>query len=428
MTDRPESEPAVDGVPTAPDDAVAQPGVQVSEEQPTDEHVSERPPFNSVLREVMSSQGVVVAAAIVLSLLIGALLVAAFNPAVAQAAGYLFARPGDFFAAFGQAISDYFTSLFRGAIFDYQATSTTRAIRPITETLTNSVPLIFAGLAVGVAFRGGLFNIGGQGQLIIGAIAASWVGFTWHLPVGIHLLAAILASMIAGSLWGLIVGILKARVNANEVILTIMLNSIAALLLRFALKTETFIGAGFPGRSISVDETAAYPALLGPQFRLHWGFILALVMAVAVWWLMERSTLGFEIKAVGTNPSAARTAGIPVSATIIAIMAISGALAGMAGTAPALGTEKFLTVGVAANYGFDALTVALLGGSRPRGIVAAGLLFGAMNAGGSLMQAAAHIPVDIVQVSQAVIVLLIAAPPLVRWLLRLPRPRGEVAR
>lgn len=387
-----------------------------------------REPFRVVLRDIMSSGGVVIAAAVVVSLLIGALLVAAFNPAVTSAAGYFFARPGDLFTAIGHAVGDYFTALFRGALYDYEARSFARAIRPLTETLTGSVPLIFAGLAVGVAFRGGLFNIGVQGQLIMGAIAAGFVGFTWHLPPVLHLLVAILTAMMAGSLWALVVGVLKAKVNSNEVILTIMLNSIAALLLRYALKTGAFVGSGFPGRSLTVDAGSSYPLLLGAQFRLHWGFVLALAMAVAVWWLMERSTLGFQIKAVGTNPSAARTAGISVAATIVAAMAISGALAGMAATAPALGTEKFLTNGVAANYGFDALTVALLGGSRSRGIVAAGILFGAMNAGGSLMQAAAHIPVDIVQVSQAIIVLLIAAPPLVRWLLRLPSPRAEEAR
>ena len=411
-----------------PQDAHTEPAVVTQDDPESGLDSQGRESFQVVLRDIASSQGTVIAAAIVLSLLTGALLVAAFNPDVARAAGYLFARPADFFREVGDAISGYFTSLFRGAIFDYQAPSFTRAIRPLTETLTNSVPLIFAGLAVGIGFRGGLFNIGAQGQLIIGAMAATYVGFAFDLPPVLHLLAAILAAMIAGSLWGLIVGILKARVNANEVIVTIMLNSVASLLLRYALKTDAFVGGGFPGRSMSVDADAAYPLLLGSEFRLHWGFVLALVMAFAVWWLMERSTLGFEIKAVGTNPSAARTAGISVSTTIIAVMGVSGALAGLAGTAPALGTEKFLTIGVAANYGFDALTVALLGGSRPRGIVAAGILFGAMNAGGSLMQAAAQIPFDIVQVSQAIIVLLIAAPPLVRWLLRLPQPRNEEAR
>lgn len=389
---------------------------------------TEREPFATVLRDIMASQGVLIVLAVLLALVMGALLVALFNPAVATAAGYLFARPGDFFSAFGAAIGDFFTSLFRGAIFDYRARSFVGMIRPLTETMTNATPLILAGLAVGTAFRGGLFNIGGQGQLIVGAIAASWVGFTLHLPPGVHLLVALIAAAVAGSLWGLIVGVLKARVNSNEVILTIMLNFVAAYLLQYLLKLPSFTGpGGFPGKSMSVRPSAAYPLLLGSQFRLHAGFIVALVMAVVVWWLLERSTLGFKIKAVGANPSAAHTAGISVPTVIMATMLISGALAGLAGTAPALGTEKFLTAGVAANYGFDAITVALLGRSRPRGIVAAGLLFGAMNAGGSLMQAAAHIPVDIVQVSQAIIVLLIAAPPLVRWILRLPQPRDRFA-
>jgi len=384
---------------------------------------SDREDFSVVLREIMSSQGTVIVSAIVLALVIGALLVTAFDTTVATTAGYLFARPGDFFDAVGTAIGNYFTSLFRGAIFDYQATTAVGMFRPITETLTNSVPLILAGLAVGVAFRGGLFNIGGQGQIIMGAIAASWVGFALDMPPVVHLLVALVAAAIAGSLWGLIVGILKARVKSNEVICTIMLNFVAGFLLQFLLKQPSFMRVGgYAGKSMNVDASAAYPLLLGSSFRLHWGFVLALVVAVGVWWLMERSTLGFKIRAVGANPSAAHTAGINVPVVITLIMAISGALAGLAGTAPALGTEKFLTAGVAASYGFDAITVALLGGSKPRGIVGAGILFGAMNAGGSVMQAAAHIPVDIVQVSQAVIVLLIAAPPLVRWLLRLPQP------
>lgn len=404
------------------------PAVRAERASKPPSELPEREPASVIIRDMMSSNGVLVAASILLALLIGALLVAFFNADVARAAGYLFARPGDFFSAAGGAMGDYFTSLFRGAIFDYQARNWVGMIRPITETMTNATPLILAGLAVGVAFRGGLFNIGGQGQLIVGAIAASWVGFTLSLPPFIHMLVAMIAAAMAGAIWGLIVGILKARVNSNEVILTIMLNFVAAFLLQYLIKKPSFTGpGGFPGKSMSVDASAAYPMLLGGNFRLHGGFIVALLMALLVWWLMERSTLGFKIRAVGANSSAAHTAGISVPIVIMATMAIAGALAGLAGTAPALGTEKFLTVGVAANYGFDALTVALLGRSKPRGIVLAGLLFGAMNAGGSLMQAAANIPVDIVQVSQAIIVLLIAAPPLVRWILRLPAPRDRYA-
>ncbi len=380
----------------------------------------DRPPASSIVRDILAAPGTVIALAIVLALVVGALLVALFDPDVVSAAGYVFAQPGDFFSAAGEAIGGYFSSLFRGAVWDYQAASFNQGIRPLTNSLTNSIPLILAGLSVALAFRGGLFNIGGPGQITMGAIAAAYVGFAFDLPVVIHLLAAILAAIIAGSLWGAVVGVLKARVGANEVIVTIMLNSIAGFFLQYILKSPTFIGSGYAGKSLDIANTAAFPELLGPQFRLHWGFIVALLAAVVYWWLMERSTLGFEIRAAGANPAAARTAGVSVNRVTILTMLIAGAFAGLAATGPVLGTERFLTPGIAGNYGFDAITVALLGRSRPVGVVLAGILFGALNAGGSLMQAASGIPVDIVQVAQATIVLFVAAPPLVRWIFRLP--------
>lgn len=394
----------------------------MSEQKTTDEKnvPRERPPASTIMTDILSAPGTVIALAIVLALVVGAVLVALFDSDVIAAAGYVFGRPGDFFKAAGDAIGGYFSSLFRGAVWDYQATSFVRAIRPLTESLTNSIPLILAGLSVALAFRGSLFNIGGPGQITMGAIAATYVGFAFNLPVVIHLLAAILAAIIAGSLWGAVVGLLKAKANANEVIVTIMLNSIAAFFLQYILGSPTFIGGGYAGKSLEIASTAAYPALLGPQFRLHWGFVVALLAALGYWWLMERSTLGFEIRAVGANAAAARTAGISVTKVTILTMLIAGGLAGLAATGPALGTEKFLTPGIAGNYGFDAITVALLGRSKPVGVVLAGILFGALNAGGSLMQVASGIPVDIVQVTQATIVLFVAAPPLVRWIFRLP--------
>lgn len=383
------------------------------------------PAGNQVMRDIMASSGVMIALAVILALVIGAVLVTIFDPIFRETMTYFFSRPADAFIAAGMAAGGYFTSLFRGAIFDYEALTFARGIRPLTETLTNSIPLIITGLAVGVGFRGGLFNIGAQGQFIVGAIAAGYVGFAFDLPPVIHLIAAILAAIIAGSLWGAIVGLMKAKVRANEVIVTIMLNSIALYLLNFLLKTQTFIGEGFPGISLEVGPNATFPPMITPMFRLHWGFLVAILATVAVWWIMERSTFGFELKAVGANPEAARSSGMSVQRVIIVTMLLSGGLAGLAATAPTLGTEQFLTAGIAANYGFDAITVALLGRSRPLGTFLAGLLFGALNAGGSLMQAAANIPIDIVQVAQATIVLLIAAPPLVRAIFRLPLPRDK---
>lgn len=353
--------------------------------------------------------------AIFLALLIGATIVAFSNEQVISTLGYLFAQPGDFFTAFGSVFSSFFHSLFVGAIFDPQGGSLAGQLRPLTETMTLSVPLILAGLSVSVAFKAGLFNVGGQGQIVMGAICAGYFGFAFQLPPGLHLLLAIFGAVGAGAIWGGIPGFLKARLGANEVVVTIMMNSIATYFLARMLQTKTFVGAGQIGKSQAVHDTAAYPMLLGEQFRLHFGFIIALLAAALVWWILERSTFGFELRAAGANPEAARTAGVNVPRVIFLTMVLAGALAGLAGTAPALGTSKVLTDGVAGTYGFDAITVALLGRSHPIGVILAGLLFGALAAGGSAMQAGANIPGDIVQVTQAIIVLLVAVAEFVKY-------------
>lgn len=355
-----------------------------------------------------------IAGAIALALVIGALIVAIFDPEVQRTVGYLFARPSDFFAAFGSAFGGFFTSLFRGAIFDWTQSSSSAALKPITDTMLRATPLIIAGLAIAVSFTAGLFNIGVQGQLMMGAVLGGFIGFNFDLPYGLHLLLAVFGAIVGGAIWGFIPGILKAKLGANEVIVTIMLNSVAVYLLQYILTTQLFIGpGGYPGKSQKVAETAQLPLLLGSSFRLHAGFVLALIAAVFVWWILKRSTFGFELRAAGANPAAARTAGINVPRTLMLTLVLSGALAGLAGTAPVLGTEKFISGGVAASYGFDAITVALLGKSSPLGVVLAGLLFGGLNAGSAIMQSS-NIPVDIVQITQAVIVLLIAASEAIR--------------
>lgn len=366
------------------------------------------------LRAVMSPSVGTIAGAIAVALLIGSLIVAAFNPEVQRTAGYLFARPSDFFGALWTSMSGFFTSLVRGAIFDWTQPTFAAAIKPITDTMLRATPLIIAGLAIAVSFTAGLFNIGVQGQLLMGAVVGGFVGFHFALPAGLHLVFAIIGAIIGGALWGLIPGFLKAKLGANEVIVTIMLNSVALYLLQYILTTRMFMGeGGYPGKSQKIAPTAELPLLFGEQFRLHWGFVLASLAAVFTWWLLKRSTFGFELRAAGANPNAARTAGINVPRTLMLTLVLSGALAGLAGTAPVLGTEKFISAGVAASYGFDAITVALLGKSTPLGVVLAGLLFGGLNAGSAIMQSA-DIPVDIVQITQAVIVLLIAASEAIR--------------
>ena len=378
-----------------------------------------------LLRQVASSPAVVGLLAVLTALFLSSILILAADSEVRYTATYLLNRPGDFLHATASTLSEAYSSLLRGAIFDWRATTTGRMIRPITDTLTNATPLIIAGLGMAVAFRAGLFNIGGQGQMILGAITACYVGIAWNLPPVAHLLVAVVGAGLGGLVWGGIAGVLKARTGANEVIVTIMLNSIAAHLLSQVLSLKAFNGEGETGnrKSLTVADTAQYPWLAGDSFRLHAGFLLALLVAVAVWWLMERSRLGFQLRATGLNADAARTAGMSVPWVTSLVMMISGALCGLAATAPVLGTQKSMDESVVGTIGFDAITVALLGRSRPLGTVLAGLLFGALRAGGTAMQAAPGTHIKIVLVLQSTIVLFIAAPPLIRAIFRLPERR-----
>lgn len=376
-----------------------------------------------VLRQIAESSVLMGVLAVFTAMIVGSVLILIADPDVRAASSYFFARPSDWFNAAGTSLSEAYTALVRGGIFDWQATTTTRMWRPMTETLTVATPLILAGLGMAVAFRAGLFNVGGQGQIMLGAILGGYAGFAWNLPVGLHLLVALVGAVLGGAIWGGVPGVLKATTGASEVITTIMLNSIATYLLAHVLTTDAFIGAGNANpKSLPVADNAEYPLLLGDSFRLHLGFVVALLAALFVWWLLERSEIGFQFRATGLNPDAARTAGINVPRVTALVMIVSGALCGLAATGPVLGTQHYLTTSIAGTVGFDAMTVALLGRSTPLGTVLAGLLFGALTAGGTTMQAATGTPIDIVLVLQSTIVLFIAAPPLVRAIYRLPAP------
>jgi simple sugar transport system permease protein len=382
----------------------------------------------SVLRQIVTGSSAISVLAVFLALVVGGVLIAIANEQVQEAAGYFFARPVDLLRAVWDSVSGAYVAMFRGAVFDWRADSFAAQIKPLTESVVFATPLILAGLGIAIGFRAGLFNIGAQGQIIVGAIVASYVGFAWDLPVVLHLLLAVTGGALGGALYGGIPGVLKANFGANEVIVTIMLNYVAIYLIAYTLKQPTFNPGRSGQRSPAIGENAAYPGLIpdwlvpGNTFRLHWGILVAIAATLFAWWLLERSTIGFELRAAGANPHAARTAGMSVGRATVIAMVVAGALAGLAATAQVLGTERSLTAGVAASYGFDAITVALLGRSRPWGTFLAGLLFGALKAGGFLMQSLTGTPVDIVLVVQSVIVLLIAAPPLVRAIFRLPDP------
>jgi len=303
------------------------------------------------------------------------------------------------------------------------------AIRPITETLVATSPLIFVGLGVAVSFRAGMFNIGGNGQLIIGALGATTVAIALagHAPAAVILVAAIVAGTLSGGLWGFIPGFLKARTGAHEVITTIMLNYIAAQVVLFGLRSD-FLRQ--PGGSSPISKTMTsfvdVPVLIDlPAIRLDWGFIVALLMAVAVSWLLFRTTKGFELRAAGFNLTAARYAGMSAGGSMMLAMFISGALAGMGGSFMVIGTVGQLSNDLSGGIGFNAIALALLAGLRPSGVVAAALLFGALTNGGKLMGIQSGIPFDLLFFVQALVIMFVAAPGLVRTIYRLKAPKVE---
>ncbi|MFF5627268.1 ABC transporter permease [Microbacterium sp. LWH10-1.2] len=386
--------------------------------------------WRAALTEIVSGNALVSVLAVLAAIIVGSLMIALTDPEVQAASSYFFAAPMDTLNAIGSAVGGAYAALFRGSIYNFNADSFLIGIRPLTETLKFATPLIAAGLGVGLAFRAGLFNIGGQGQMLMAAAAAGYVATAWDLPFPLHMIAALIAGIVAGAIWAGIAGLLKARTGAHEVIVTIMLNHIAFYLLAWMLATQGLLQA--PGsnnpKTAPMAENAIFPLILGPMYKLHLGFLLALVAVAITWWLLERSSLGFRFRAVGENPAAARTAGISVGRMYFTVMLIAGALVGLAGVSQVLGTEpKGFSGGIDAGIGFDAITVALLGRSRPLGILGAGLLFGAFKTGGFTMQASQGVPIEIVLVVQSLIVLFIAAPPLVRAMFGLPQP-GRASR
>jgi ABC-type uncharacterized transport system permease subunit len=394
----------------------------------------DRESFVSVfVRNLWSANTVTVTIlSILLAMIIGAVLIVVSDSEVLKTFGYFTARPSDALNASWTLISSAYGDMVKGAILDpaamsawFNGTGTWQAaFFPISETLTYAAPLVFTGLAVAIAFRGGLFNIGGQGQAVIGCITAAVAGFSLGLPLVLNLIVALLAGLLGGAFWGFIPGILKARTGAHEVIITIMLNYIAGLFLTWIVVQD---GVHDPKRtdaiSKAVPESAQLPSF-GGSLRVNLGIVLAVLVTAAVAWLLNRSAFGFELRAVGANPAASRTAGISITKTYTLLMVVSGGLAGLGGAVQVLGTAFTLTPAVAGNIGFDGLLVALLGRNRPWGTLFAALLFGALRAGGNRMQSYAGISLELVSVLQALIVIFIAAPALVKTIFHLRAARS----
>ena len=307
------------------------------------------------------------------------------------------------------------------------------AIRPITETLVATMPLIFTGLAVAISFRAGMFNIGGKGQLLMGALAATiaTIFLAGSLPSPLILVVAILAATLAGGFWGFIPGFLKARTGAHEVITTIMLNYVASLVLFFALRSPSLRAAGSTSPvSKNLGPIVDVPNIINlPNIRLDYGFVVALLMAVAVSFLLFRTTKGFELRAAGFNLTAARYAGMSAGGSMMLAMALSGALAGMGGGFMVIGTVGQLTLDLEGGIGFTAIALALVAGLRPSGVVMAALLFGALSNGGKLMGVQSGIPYDLLVFIQALVIMFVAAPGLIRaiWRVKVAKPAPEIA-
>jgi len=300
----------------------------------------------------------------------------------------------------------------------------------ILGTLARATPIIFTGLAASITFRAGLFNIGVEGQMLMGALAAAVVGSRFQgLPMVIHLPMSILAAVVAGGLWAFIPAWLKARRGIHEVINTMMLNFVANAILAYLVVEVLRAPGEMIPKTPPIFSSAALARfsdfLPGITARLNLGFILALLAAFGLYYLLWRTTTGYEIRAVGLNSKAAEYAGISVSRKVVMAMILSGMLGGLAGAERVLGFDRMLALGFSPGFGFDGIAVALLGRNHPLGIILSAILFGALSSGGVWLSFATNVPSDIIVVLQAVIIFLVAADQIVRAIISY-RKKGAV--
>ena len=390
---------------------------------------------NAIIQAVTEGHSAVITIlAVFVALLIGGLLIVVSDPVVLRAWDSFGYAPGAALSATWNSVSAAYSALFEGSIFSpatisaaFHGGSIAAIFYPLSLTAFEATPLILTGLSVAVAFRAGMFNIGAAGQWIGGALVATWLGHAVHLPIVAHAVVCVIGAFIGGAVIGWIVGEVKARTGAHEVILTIMLNYVMYNLLAFLLTSQSLMQA--PGQTNAIAPSLSASAMLphvgGPPPQAGVGFLIALAAAAGTAWLLSRSTVGFQFRTVGASPSAARSAGIRVERVWVLAFLIAGGLAGLSAATIVQGQTQPLTTNSYGTYGFDGITVALLGRASPFGVVLAGLLFGALNGGGTLMEAATGVPTDVVNVIKGLIVLLVAAPPLIRLLFRLRRTGGD---
>lgn len=306
----------------------------------------------------------------------------------------------------------------------------------IASSVSRSTPFIGSALALAFAFHAGLFNIGAEGQLLAGGTVAAWVGaFAWlgDVPGPIAVPIVLAAGVAGGMVWGGIPGVLRARTGAHEVISTIMLNNIAVVFVRWLVNSQKPLVLRDPSRSVprtrDVVETARLPELVATEPRLHLGTLVVVASCVLVWFVLRRTTFGFEVRSVGANPNAALYAGMNVNRVTMATMAMAGSLAGLAAAAEVAGTYRFFQPGFFAALGFDGIAIALLARANPFAIIPAALLWGSMLSGAPLMQQEAGVSIDVVRIVLSLVLLFVAADAIVRYVFHLRRAgaAGEVA-
>lgn len=368
--------------------------------------------------------------AVITGLLLGGLFIILTTEQVYVAFGQSF---GAGMQSAWETVRIAYQALFNGSIGDPKAIISAlgsgdqleirKAFNPFLESLVASTPYIFAGLAVALGFRAGVFNIGAEGQIFVGALAGTFVGYSIPgLPAFIHIPLTLLAGAAGGAFWGFIPGWLKAKTGGHEVINTIMMNYIAFRLSDWLLNGPMKRPESFNPISPSILDSAKFPVFFGPPTRFHMGFFAALLVAWLVYWFLFKTTWGFDLRTVGANPKAAKYAGMNVTRNIILAMVLSGALAGMAGINEVMGVNHNLAMAFSSGYGFDSIALALLGNNHPVGVVLSALLFGTLRNGATKMQVVANIPVDIISILQAVILMFIAAPAIIRTIYRLRKP------
>lgn len=374
------------------------------------------------------------ALAIITGLILGAVLIAATSFSVYAA------FKESFFVGIKQSLVEIgigYKAMFQGsigdpvkiinALKDGDPKLIREAVNPFLESLVQATPYIFAGLAVALGFRAGLFNIGVEGQLFMGAAFATYVGYAvTGLPSYIHMPLALLAGALGGAIWGFIPGFLKATTGGHEVINTIMMNWIAFRLTEWMLAVPmNRPGSGGMPISPIIQDSARIPQFFKSPIRFHLGFFIALAVAWMVWWFLFKTTWGLNLRTVGTNPRAAKYAGLNVLKTTILGMSLSGALAGLAGGTQILAINHSMALGLSSGYGYDSIALALIGNSHPLGVVLTSILFGILRNGATKMMVVSQIPIDIISVVQALVLMFVAAPAIIRTIYRLRKPKLE---